>query len=295
MFAFLLWLTPTQTPQSPDSLVGFWASEVVSGPELRGSLVLRHNGPGWTARIGGSAASAPAGGDPVLLRFADGRGEVRIRAPKAGRMRAFWIQPPGALLGSPYATPWYQYILALGLKYEPGTHYASSSGGMNLALGMVGRASGLWLPEFFDRHLAAPLQIDHYGINLTPAGDAYGGGGVRLRPRDLLKFGQTYLAGGRWNGRRIVSAGWVRASVRHQTDTPSGSDGYAWHRFRLNAGGQDYDEFEANGNGGQFLIVLPELDMTVVFTAGNYMQYGIWHNFREELTTEYLIAAVTDR
>lgn len=59
--------------------------------------------------------------------------------------------------------------------------------------------------------------------------------------------------------------------------------------------GRDYQEVEANGNGGQFLIVVPELDLTVVFTAGNYNRYRVWRALREEFVPKYVIAAVRSK
>jgi CubicO group peptidase (beta-lactamase class C family) len=194
------------------------------------------------------------------------------------------------------ATDWYQYILALPVVHDPGTTYAYCSGGMNLAGGVLAHAAGMWLPDFFDRYVAAPLQIQHYAINLMPSGEAYGGGGVQMRPRDLLKFGQAYLDGGVWNGRRLVSRAWVERSTAHQIDSQNGgSDGYGWHRSTLTVDGRAYREYEANGNGGQFLIVVPDLDLVVVFTAGNYQQYQIWRKFRDEMVGQYVIAAVRGR
>ena len=49
---------------------------------------------------------------------------------------------------------------------------------------MVARSSGLLLTEYFDRHLARPLQLGRYHTNLMPSGEAYAGGGLRLTGRD---------------------------------------------------------------------------------------------------------------
>ena len=183
---------------------------------------------------------------------------------------------------------WYQYFLDLPVASEPGTKYAYCSGGINYAGALIAKKTGAWLPEFFDRRVARPMQFGTYHINLMPDGQAYSGGGIYMRPRDFLKLGQLYLDGGVWNGRRVVSKEWVRTSTAHQVRTSDGgSDGYAWHRHVL-GGLQTY---EASGNGGQFAIVVPERDLVVTITAGNYGQYGTWRTFREELVPKYALAA----
>ena len=186
---------------------------------------------------------------------------------------------------------WYRFTLALPLVHEP-TAYAYCSAGINLAAGAIGQASGDWLTRLFDRDVARPLGIRNYAVQLTPTGDLYGGGGMQMLPRDFLKFGVLYLNGGTWNGRRVVPRSWVETSTALQATAPTGSDGYGWHRYQLKSRGQTYDEYEANGNGGQFLIVIPKLDLAVVFTAGNYGQYLVWRKFRDELVPAYVLDAI---
>ncbi|HUK20244.1 MAG TPA: serine hydrolase [Gemmatimonadales bacterium] len=188
---------------------------------------------------------------------------------------------------------WYKYTLDLPVIHDPGSLYAYCSATLNLAGGVLEAASRTWLPELFRREIAEPLGITHWYMNLMPTGHGYAGGGMYLRPRDLLKIGQLYLDLGVWNGRRIVPKRWVEQSTDRQIATSNGgSDGYAWHRYMLHTGTRDYKEYEANGNGGQLLMVVPELDMVIVFTAGNYNQYGVWRKFREELVPEGIIGAV---
>ena len=146
----------------------------------------------------------------------------------------------------------------------------------------------------FDRYIARPLQFERYHLNLTPTGDAYLGGGTHLRPRDWMKLGQAYLDGGVWNGKRVVSKSWVETSTVPHPMNAKGGDGYNWHTNQIQAGDKVYRQYEANGNGGQLLMVLPELDLVVVFTAGNYMNYGVWGKFRSELLPQYIIAAIKD-
>lgn len=191
---------------------------------------------------------------------------------------------------------WWKYALDLPVVRDPGTHYAYCSAGMNLVGATLTAASHTWLPAFFDRTVARPLGFGRYHYNLMPTLEGYQGGGVRLRPRDLLKVGQAYLDGGVWRGRRIVSADWVTRSTAPQVKVSERSaDGYAWHLYSLTAGDRAWREYEANGNGGQLLIVVPELELVVVFTAGNYGHGGVWTQFRDEIVPRGIIAAITDR
>ena len=156
--------------------------------------------------------------------------------------------------------------------------------------------------------MARPLQFAPYAWNLAPNGEGYAGGGARLRPRDLLKIGQMYLDGGAWNGKRIVSKSWIERSTEplvevnekttgldtealHNTSA-GGADGYAWHSFIVTAGERKFREYEAAGNGGQMLIVIPELELAVVMTGGNYNQGFIWGRWRDEIVGGVIVPAI---
>ena len=185
---------------------------------------------------------------------------------------------------------WWKYTLDLPMAHDPGARYAYCSANINLVGGALTAATQTWLPEYFDRSIARPLQFGRYYWMLTPSGDGYLGGGAFIRPRDLLKLGQAYLDGGVWRGRRIVDAAWVTQSTQaHAEISPAttgldqenfsnfygrGADGYAWHSWSVNAGGRTFAGYAATGNGGQLLVVLPDLDMVLVFTGGNYRQGG---------------------
>ena len=174
--------------------------------------------------------------------------------------------------------------------------------------GALTRATGTWLPEYFDRTMARPLQFGRYYYNLMPNREGYLGGGVFMRPRDLLKVGQVYLDYGVWHGRRLVDSAWVVRSTSAHVEISEATtgldstrfadfynkatDGYAWHLGQLRSGDRTYREYEASGNGGQLLMVVPELDLAVVFTAGNYMAGGIWQRFRDVLLANVIIPAL---
>lgn len=190
---------------------------------------------------------------------------------------------------------WYAYTLGLPMQSEPGSTYAYCSATMNLAGGVVIATTGTMLPAFFFQNVSVPMQMGPWHMALMPDGRAYAGGGMYMRPRDFLKLGQLYLNRGTWNGSRVVSRKWVEQSVMPRATVPDSShDGYAWHLHTLVHEGKPYREYDASGNGGQLMIVLPELDIVVAFTAGNYNRYRIWRKFRDELVPRYIIGAVLD-
>jgi CubicO group peptidase (beta-lactamase class C family) len=102
--------------------------------------------------------------------------------------------------------------------------------------------------------------------------------GLRLKPRDLLRIGQMMLDHGRWQGRQIVPAAWVKESIRPHVATGKGAGtgyGYFWWTGDIDWQGKTLAWSAAVGNGGQRLFLVPALDLAVVMTAGAYNDTGI--------------------
>jgi CubicO group peptidase (beta-lactamase class C family) len=158
---------------------------------------------------------------------------------------------------------------------------------------LVGRATKTPVPEFARRYLFEPLGITKVSWQFTPLGEAMGGGGLGLRSRDLLKLGQLYANGGRWGDRQIVPAAWVRASLTPHTNIDDAFDyGYfLWLRKAFVSGGQTHAAWLMNGAGGNKVIGIPDLDLTVVITTTNFHLKDA-HAISERLLTDYVIAAI---
>lgn len=212
---------------------------------------------------------------------------------------------------SQHAEPnWWRYIIDLPMAHDPGTRYAYCSGGMNLVGAALTKVAHQSMPELFDRTVARKLGWSRYYWNLMPNGEGYLGGGAYVRPRDFLKLGQAYLNGGVWNGKRIVDTSWVAESTKPRVDvtpqttglTPEqfanvyfpGQDAYAWHLKSYTVGGRTYEAYNAGGNGGQLLIVVPAFDLAIEFTGGNYGQGGIWTKWGDERVPDEIIPAIRD-
>jgi CubicO group peptidase (beta-lactamase class C family) len=204
---------------------------------------------------------------------------------------------------------WWRFMLNLPMAHEPGERYAYCSGGISLAGGALTMATGEWLPALFDRTIARPLQFQRYYMNLMPNGEGYMGGGAFVRTRDFLKLGQAYLDGGVWNGRRIASEEFVRNALAPQVPiTPETTgvtgdrfrnfyypgapgEGLGWHNLWVESGDQRYPAHFTNGNGGQLLLIVPQFDLVVMFTAGNY-RTGVWNLERDAIVGDIVIPAL---
>ena len=119
-----------------------------------------------------------------------------------------------------------------------------------------------------------------------------------MRPRDQIKLGQLYLDRGIWNGRRIVSERWVAESTSMHTRFSSANGlgqehlyGYGWHIRDIEFEGKSYRLIAAEGNGGQFVIVIPDLDLVVGFSGGSYGEFRKWYAWEVELVPQYIVAA----
>lgn len=172
---------------------------------------------------------------------------------------------------------WVKTLLDLPVVAERGTVARYCSAGVVTAGRMVERATGEPLPAFAQRTLFGPLGIraDDVRWNFTLSAENAGTfAQLYLRPRDMLKLGILFQQEGRWGGRQVVPAEWVRRSMARHTEIGDQGYGYYWWRQWLNVPVEGerrrVDMVLASGNGGQKIYLVPSLDLVAVFTGGAY-------------------------
>ena len=186
---------------------------------------------------------------------------------------------------------WYRYTLNVPMAYAPGEQIIYCSAEPNLAAGMLERVAGEPLPEMFHRLVASPLHMGRYHLFLTPTGAAYGGGGHHFQPRDFLKLAQLMVNEGRWEGRQIISREWAQKSgAALRNLTPSQTYGYLWNSVEYPHEGRKLHAYFAGGNGGQIFMGIPELQLVIGFTGGNYSDRVLFRAQREFIPQDILPA-----
>ncbi len=158
---------------------------------------------------------------------------------------------------------------------------------------LLERATGQRVADFAQAVLFKPLGIETVKWQYQPLGAAMTGGGLQLRSRDLLKLGQLYLNGGRWQGRQVISEAWVRRSVSPHANAREDTDyGYLWWLQTFHVGGRSIPTYGMYGTGGNKVYVLPEQGVVVVVTTTNFRVAGAGA-LTDRLFTSLIVPAVS--
>lgn len=190
-----------------------------------------------------------------------------------------YTDPANSEIAMENAPDRYRFILSRPIVEEPGKHWIYSGGDVALLGALIAKGSGTTLPEFARQALFEPLGIASFEWAKGRDGVASAASGLRLRPRDLLRIGQLVLAGGEWDGARIVSRAWLDASFKPVVDIGDGRQyGRLWYIARdvtpALSGPRRW--IAGFGNGGQRLYLMPDADLAAVMFFGAYNTPDQW-------------------
>jgi CubicO group peptidase (beta-lactamase class C family) len=182
----------------------------------------------------------------------------------------------------------FKWVLDLPLANPPGNVFRYNEASVKFMIASLALATKIDPIKYFTDQFATPMQIKS-NIFLSNS----------LTSREMLKFGLLYLNKGRFNKNQLVSEEWISESTsehvtfkQHSKSKISGY-GYFWWTRQFDVDGKSYNGFYAAGNGGQYIIVVPSLDLVVVFTGRNfnsthYMQQPF------DMLTRYIIPSLLD-
>lgn len=161
---------------------------------------------------------------------------------------------------------WAWHFLERPVVQKPGEKFNYSSASSHLLSVILSKMTGLNVYDYAKTYLFHPLAIEKTQWPHDKQGHYCGGFGLALAPGDLLKLGQLYLAGGCFNGQRLLSEDYINeaTSFQLQGGFPE-QDGYGYHWWVGDSNSVDY--YYAAGLGGQYLFVVPEFELLMAITS----------------------------
>lgn len=228
-----------------------------------------------TATLAGMAADAGllSLDSPVLSFFPDReianldeRKEALTVADLADMTTGYDCRPLDDMRAS---DDWVQFVLDMPMKAGPGTIYEYCNPASHLLSAVITAATGASASELATDGLFGPLGIGDVVWPADPQGVTHGWASLMLTPADAAAFGQLWLDGGQWDGQQILPS-WLPGALTAPDATSPDGTGYAlgWTVVQSDGVGPIVS---ARGGGGQYIVLIPALDVVVGTTgSGTY-------------------------
>ena len=158
-------------------------------------------------------------------------------------------------------------------SHAPGTFWYYNNWDFNTLGYIYEKATGQKIFDAFYRKIAQPIGMQDFtardGQYVTGPETRYPAYPFDMSARDLARFAMLFLHRGKWNNTQVAPEDWVKASTRPYSDTGSGGYGYLWWTGDSASGTPPKiafpkGSFWAEGNLGQYAVVVPSLDLIVV-------------------------------
>lgn len=198
---------------------------------------------------------------------------------------------------------WVKFTLDLPIKGFPawvskpadspyGRSFSYCTAGVATLGAVIERATGEKLAAFAEDALFKPTGIKRLVWQYSPTGLAQGGGGLSLNSRGLVTLGELLLHNGKSDNRQVLPASWTKAMMAPHVhiDEERGDYGYLTWLPVFRIGDREIHAAGMFGNGGNKVVVVPELDLVIVITTTNYGQRG-GHAMTDKLIADYILKA----
>jgi CubicO group peptidase (beta-lactamase class C family) len=181
-----------------------------------------------------------------------------------------------------------QFVLDLPLTTTPGEAFNYNTGISHVLSAIIQRATGTRTDLFAKEYLFDPLGISDYQWHIDTKNIASGGHGMRLNSRDMAKFAYLYLKHGVWEEEQIVPENWIESSSTAHIQRKYIPDFYYGYHWWV----KPNNYYNAVGINGQWMYVVPEYDLVVVFTNNLNEEEYLQVSTPERLLNTYIIPAV---
>ena len=181
-----------------------------------------------------------------------------------------------------YTAPdWVEGFLAEPVTHTPGTYFVYNSVGTYMLSAIITKVTGQDMNDYLEPRLWQPLGIDKPEWDKSPQGMSCGGWGLHLKTEDMARMGQCMLQNGKWKGKQVIPASWVREMSTYKVESgPAGTrledmprlgitkennqwaKGYCYQMWICSDNG-----YRADGANGQYFMVFPDKDAVLVLTT----------------------------
>jgi len=175
---------------------------------------------------------------------------------------------------------------------QPGTYFHYNNWDFNVLGAIFERLTGKTVFQAFGEDLAAPLQMQDYdpsrqrmmGYQNQSRYLAYH---LFLSGRDMARLGVLMANNGQWNGQQVIPAAWIAESTQLRVKASDMADkgplgyGYLWWIPEDRTSPEWAGSFLANGNFGQFILVLPAIDTVIVHRRAVTDEFSVARNLGE--------------
>jgi CubicO group peptidase (beta-lactamase class C family) len=161
-----------------------------------------------------------------------------------------------------------QFIIDLPLVSTPGTVFNYSDGASHLLSVIISKATGQNTLDFAKDNLFDPLGIQRFEWVKDNQGFPIGATGLRIVPRDMVKFGNLILNKGQYNGQQIVPESWINTMTDTKIYTVNNILFGPEYGYQIWIGSsQEHKYIFAMGWGGQFIFIVPDHNLVVTATC----------------------------
>ena len=165
---------------------------------------------------------------------------------------------------------WIKYILNQPMEFIPGDTFVYNSGITVLISYILYQATGMQADEYAEKYLFNALNIKNYFWKKTPKNFTDTEGGLYLSTRDFAKIGLLYLNNGKWKNTRIIKKEWSELTMSPDTEIEGSDRKYGFQWWLVPYGNtKDKWMYSGSGYGGQYLMIIPEYDLVMVFNGWN--------------------------
>ncbi len=194
---------------------------------------------------------------------------------------------------------WLKTTIEFPLTSNPGERMRYNTFQTHLLSAIITKTSNMSTLEFARKFLTDPMGITIDGWEKDPQGYYFGGNSMYFTPREMAVLGYLYLNDGKLKGQQIVPSQWITLSLSPTTSrssTPWGvfsnyAYGYLWWLGQIN----NYEVFMALGYGGQTVLTFPALNLIVVTTANNQVDWDTADAQERavlEIVSRYVLVAI---